>query len=218
MSITDQQLLGEIQEAMIEPNDGGATWPSQLWTASEVLSYLNNRQNQFLRDTGLLISRAQIPTTPNVLRQPLPSDTMILQDLSWEASNGDWSEVPRADTWEADNSLNNWPYNMIPIPQMYTDSELPTLQVQIMPAPSDAGVLWALYVAITTTLTGSGTALDIPDEFTPAVKWGTVADMLSKVGRALDRGRAALAESRYQEGVAAAIVMIEGWETEGANG
>jgi hypothetical protein len=96
---------------------------------------------------------------------------------------------------------------------MYTESEIPTLQIQVMPAPSDAGILWALFVALSTTLTGLGVNLTVPDEFAPAVKYGTLADMLNKVGRALDRGRAAAAEQRYQEGVAAARLIIQGWET-----
>lgn len=212
MAVTDQQVLGEIQEALVEPNDSGATWPSGMWTSAEVLNYFNNRQNQFLKETGVLLTRVALATTPNVNRQPLASDTMFLQRLVWKSSAGVWNEVPRADTWEADNALNAWPYTMESRPKMYTDSEIPTLQVQIMPAASDAGVLYALYCALGTTLTGSGTSLTVPDEFTPAVKWGTVADMLSKIGRALDRPRAAWAEERYQEGVAAAQLILLGWE------
>lgn len=198
---------------MVEPNDGGATFPSQMWTAAEVLNYLNNRQNQFLRDTGLLISRAVLATTPNVLRQPLPADCMFLQRIIWRSSAGVWNEVPRSDTWEADYALNAWPYTMEPRPKMYTDGEIPTLQIQIMPAASDAGLLYALYVALGTTLSGLGVTFTVPDECVPAVKYGTLADMLSKVGRALDRGRATAAELHYQEGVEAVRVILQGWET-----
>jgi hypothetical protein len=215
MSITDQELLGEIQEHLIEPNDGGASWPSSMWAVSEVLSYLNNRQNQFLKDTGILLSRAALLTTPNVLRQPLPTDCMFTQRVVWQSSNGVWNEIPRSDTFEADQAINSWPYNMLPRPQLYSEMEIPTLQIQVMPAPFDAGVLWTLYVALGTTLTGLGVNLTVPDEFAPAIKWGVVSDMLQKVGRALDRGRGAFAESRYQEGVEAARIILLGWETEG---
>lgn len=215
MAITDQQILDEIQEFLIEPVNNGASWASGLWTSAEVLSYLNNRQNQFVKETGLLLTYTSIAATPNVNRQPLPTNCLFVQDLSWENADNEFVEIPRSTTWEGDNGINSWPYNMVPIPLLYTDSEVPTLAVQLMPATSDNGVLWAIYAALSTTLTGAGVAFTVPDECVPAVKWGCVADMLLKLGRSLDRNRAAWAESRYREGVEAVRVILLGWETGG---
>lgn len=212
MSITDQQILGEIQDSLVEPNNSGASWASGMWTAAEVLNYFNNRQDQFLKETGILISRSALATTPNVNRQPLPTDCMFVQRLSWQDSTGVWSEIPRGDSFEMDYALNAWPYTMEPKPRTYADAEVPSLQVQLAPAPSDAGVAWALYFALATALTGAGVNFTVPDEFVATIKWGVVADMLSKVGRAMDRGRAAWAQERWQEGIEAARMIILGWE------
>ena len=56
-----------------------------------------------------------------------------------------------------------------------------------------------------------GVAFDVPDEFVPGIKWGTMADMLSKVGRAQDPARAAFCESRYRQSVEAAKMILNGW-------
>lgn len=212
MAITDQQILGELQEAMVEPNDSGATWPSGLWTASEVITLLDNRQNQFLKETGILVSRSALATTPNVQRQPLPSDCMFVLRIVWQAPDGTWTEIPRGDSFEMDEALSTWPITMEAKPRTYADAEVPTLQIQLQPATSVGGVAWALYFALGTALTGAGVNLTVPDEFAGTIKWGVVSDMLSKVGRALDRGRATWAEERYREGVEAAKLILSGWE------
>jgi hypothetical protein len=46
--------------------------------------------------------------------------------------------------------------------------------------------------------------MNIPDDFTWIVKWGALADLLSKDGPARDPQRAAYCEQRYQTGVAIA--------------
>lgn len=54
--------------------------------------------------------------------------------------------------------------------------------------------------------------LEAPDDFCPAIKYGVMADMLSKVGRGQDLVRAAYCESRYQEGLEAANIILAGWQ------
>ena len=53
--MTDQELLEEVQYTLIEPPDGGQSWPSQLWTRNESLEYLNERQDRFIRETHMII-------------------------------------------------------------------------------------------------------------------------------------------------------------------
>lgn len=213
MAITDQAVLSEIQNALIETDNAGASWSSGHWTATEVITYLNHRQYEFLKTTGILLSRASLVTTPQLIRQPLPTDWVITHRVVWRSSANVYTEVPRGDGWEADHGEATWPYNTAvdDIPHLYADGEVPTLQLQIMPAVNDAGQLQILYVALSTALSNSGVAFTVPDEFVPAIKWGVVADMLGKVGRAHDPERATWAEQQYQLGVEAAKIMIGGW-------
>jgi len=74
MAFTDQQIEQQIQYTVIEPPDLGATWPSGLWTAAEVVDYLNQRQHRFLKDTHLQIGLANIPVTQGTSLYDLPDD------------------------------------------------------------------------------------------------------------------------------------------------
>lgn len=211
MALTDQSVLGEIQVHLLEPNDSGATWPSGLWATDEVLALVNQRQYDFLKRTALILTRATIPTIPQEHRQALPSDWIMTQRVVWLDGSGNFTEIPRSDGWEADHAIPTWPNTTATQPALYTDGESQTLTLEIMPAASQPGSLQILYVALSTQLTGAGVTFTVPDEFVPAIKWGVIADMLGKVGRAFDPQRAQYAESRYEEGVQAAKIMLAGW-------
>jgi hypothetical protein len=78
-----------------------------------------------------------------------------------------------------------------------------------MPAPTVAGELTILCVALAGILDGLGEIWTVPYEFVPAIKYGIMADMLNKVGRALWSTKARYCELRYQEGVMAATLLME---------
>jgi len=213
MAIADTVVLSDIQRSLLETVNSGASYSSQQWTAAEVIGYLNNRQDQFLKDSGILLKRATVNTLPSVLRHALPSDWIMTQRIAWESLDSVFTEVPRGDGWEADHVLLDWPYNQdLTKPAIYTDGEVPTLEFETFPGIGVSGILHVLYAYVGTTLTGGGVNMSVPDEFVPAIKWGVVEDMLSKVGRAQDPDRAAYAKSRYDEGVAAAKAILAGWK------
>lgn len=208
MTILDTDLLTEIQGVMIESEDGGATWASGFWTVAEVIDYMNDRQRDFLKETFCLITPAVLSTVANLLRHPLPQDWIATYAVHWHATDGTRKELPRSDSFEADLGLTSWAYDTKPKPDLCSDGDQATLLIQVMPGASDAGLLEILYVKVSAALSNSGVAFEVPDEFVPAIKWGVISDMLSKIGRAHDPRRAAYAESRYAEGVEAAKVML----------
>lgn len=210
MSVTDQDVLNEIQGHLLEPQNSGASWLSGWWSTAEVISYLNQRQWKFLKDTCILLKRADLVTTPNVTRQPLPTDCILVDRIYWRDALGRYREIPKGDSWDADQHLSTWEIEFGNRPLEFSSAEVPQLQIQIAPASSEVGVLEALYVYLSTALSNSGISLTVPDELSPAIKWGVIADMLSKVGRGQDLVRAKYAEQRYEEGVAAAQIMLGG--------
>lgn len=211
MTTLDTQVLSQLQNHLVETANGGASWASALWTVQEVIDYLNERQRAFLKETQILLTRATIPAIPMIQRHALPVDWVATARVVWRDANALFTEIPRSDGFEADHATADWPYNSAPKPSLYMDTETPTLLMQTAPAASDAGQLQILYVALTTLLSNSGVAFAVPDEFVPALKYGVLADMLSKDGRAQDLARAAYCETRYQEGVAAAKIILRGW-------
>jgi len=211
MSVTDQDLLTALQFHLLEPVDAGASWPSQLWTVAEVIAALNETQAALQKDLSLLFSRATLLTVPNTVRHALPADWIATERVSWRTPSRA-TPLSRTDSVAADSALSGWDYlHPLTPPRGYTDGETPTLQIGVFPASSDLGVLDLLYVALPASLSNTGLACTLPDEFTPALLWGTLATLLAKPGRAYDPTRAAYCHDRVQETLAAAQLWREVW-------
>lgn len=215
--VTDQEILSWIQALMIEPRDGGATWPSGLWTVDEVLAYANEAQDEFLKETGLVLTPETQALGAGVQRVPLPDDLVILDSVAFDDFQGSIRNVPRADGFQADagfaSPTSAWETNPLPDrrPLAYTVGETPNLQLQVMPVSGVGGMLHLLYVALGTQLTGLGVTFSVPDEFVCPIQWRIITKMLSKIGRGAADERAQYAESWWRMGVAATKVMLMGW-------
>lgn len=209
----DQALLTDLQYTLVETPDGGASWGSGLWTRDEVVNVLTQRQNRLLKETLLLVTLASPNLTVNIgdHRIALPVDHLRTISAVWRGNDGTVRELLRADSFEADHAISTWESTNTVSPLVYMDYDPLTLQIQIAPAPSVAGTIELLYVANGTVLTGNGVALTVPDEWAHVVKYGSLADLLSKDGRGKDASRAAYSEQRFQLGIDLARLILEGW-------
>lgn len=208
----DQAMLTEIQSALVEPRDGGADWPSGLWNRDEVVDALNTRQISLLKDS-LCIAKVTNPNLTVVISQhrvDLPSDWVRTLCVVWRGTDGTVRELLRSDSFEADHLIPTWEATNATYPLAYSEYDPLQLQIEIMPAPTVAGVLEVLYIPTGTELTGNGVSFTVPDELVHVVKYGTLADLLSKDGRGRDLGRAKYAEDRYTLGVDMARMILEG--------
>src|SRR5262245_48202613 len=98
MSTTDQQVLSEIQYQVIEPTvDNGVTWTSGLWTATEVLNYLNQRQYRFMKDTLLMMAYGRVDFAIGATTGALPEDWIVTYRADWkDGTTGKITELPRS--------------------------------------------------------------------------------------------------------------------------
>lgn len=210
--VTDQQLLEAIQYAVHEPPDGGATWPCEVWTRAEVVSYANQRQNRFLKETHLLVTIAPFNVSAGTTEITLPADWIRTRRVMWYGSDGIVQEVPRADSFEADygfpatDTPPSWP-------QMFSEFETPTLTMRLLPPPGVAGILELDYVALAAAFdpVTPGAVVTLPDDFSYVVKYGALAEMFGKDGRMNDVTRAQYCEQRFQLAVDTARMLLEGW-------
>ncbi len=208
MSFTDQDVMEQLQNVVIEPPDGGQTWPSDLWTMAEVVSYLNQRQLSFLKNTQFQFGISLIPVTSGDGLYDLPDDWITTMRVLWIPATGASKELGRSDKWEADNGIPTWSYVDGP-PLLYYDGGTPTT-IQIMPNPDSNGTLQVHYVPYSALLDGSGELMTLPDEFVSAVKYGALGDMLSKVARTQDP-RAQYCAQRWQLGIEIAKLLVGGF-------
>lgn len=212
MAVTDQSVLSQIQYHVVEPDpDGGVTWLLGDWNATTVINYLNQRQNRFLQETGVIRTRATLVTLPNVERYDLPQTLLTIARTSWEDADGDIIDLPRSDMWTADHGSPAWPHETAARPSTYTIYELPQLQLSVIPASWDNGVLRLVYTAIGTAVSNTGITFTVPDECVPIILWGTLADMLRESARVQDIERADYCEDRYKAGVEATLILQNSW-------
>ena len=213
--ILDTEFLSEIQYGVIEAPDGGATFPSGQWTVAEVLAYLNQRQQRFVRSTRIYVGFAHFAVAGSTSRADLQAEG--LEDLGqivrvvWETAAGAMNELPSSEMFAADAYDPTWSVDEQTQPIVYNSTDVPTLTVLLIPTPSAAGTLWIHYVPTAPTLDGSGQPLSVPPEFALGLKWGVFADMLGKPGVSQDPQRAAYANARYQELEDFAQRMIQGF-------
>lgn len=220
--LTSHDAITEVKFHLIEPDPEDPTdfaENSDGWTIAEVVGYFNQRQAAFLRDTGVVLQHSVIPAIQGVHRHPLPQGCISIVACWWKKLGGEvhetnrWHEVRRGDSFEADAFLTiNWATDLKPRPLIYSDEETPTLQIMTAPPTFSAGIFDILHTFVSEAFVpGEAINFTVPNEFVPTIKWGVISDMLSKMGRFHDAARAAYAEGRYQEGLAAAELLLLGF-------
>lgn len=205
--ITDQELLDEIQRAVIEAPDSGASWPSGLWTQAEILGYANQRQDRFLKETKISCSWLNTPMNAQVPQQDLPDGWLATRN-AFAVSAGTALPLSPVSRREADLLGADWATNA-GTPQWYISEEWATRQISLVPAPQISGVLHLYAALVGQALDRSGIALSAPDECQPYLYYGILADMFGKQGRAYDQPRAAYCEARFAEGIALSQALLK---------
>jgi hypothetical protein len=206
----EQDLLTELQYALLEPPDGGASWPSEIWTRDEVLDNVDAALRYLLRTTQLVITRTELPVLAGALFIAMPANWLATGALVWRALDGTRTPLGPVDAFEGDLALPSW--ETAPgLPLAYADLDGATLTLKLVPTPLAAGTVELLYVARPPATTGSSEVLPIPDEFASGIKYYALGQLLSNVGRLLDPERAAYCDRRVEITQAAATIILGGW-------
>jgi len=209
--VTDQQVMELVQYALVEPPDGGQSWPSGLWTRDEVINALNTRMRQYLRDTQAIVTRVSIPTVATTNPINVPIDWIATLGAVWViTASGQRIPLSTADAFEADLALPTWEASG-GTPLVILDGDDGTLTVRLAPVPDANGTLELLYVALPTAANGNGVTLSIPDEALDGIRYGALADLLGKVGRGTDPMRAQYAQERFEQGELVTEIILGGW-------
>jgi hypothetical protein len=213
-NVTDLQLLTEIEYHLMEPPTG-ATWTgSEMFTVQDILTALQRRRDQFLNETGTVLTRqtfaVSAPTEGRVLLTlSSPFNIIDIRRVAWkDTPSGQYSTLWRESRDALDFFFASWKTSTKPLPKVYSVSDTQPLQIQLAPIPSDAGTLEVLTVNTGNTLTGTGTLMGVPDDLVWIIKFGALADLLQKDGPARDPGRAEYCNKRWEQGVAAAKMPL----------
>lgn len=215
-TVTEQNVLNEMQYHTLETPDNGASLDSDMWTIGEWVDYLNARLAHFTAETKLVLTRDNglatvIDQSQYDLGTGIDTDLLTVHRVAWVDASGVSHGLREDSTLTYDRLLPEWTVSSASQePEVYIRRGRPQLKVEILPAPVAAGTLDVLYTKRPTQLpqTADATTLDIPNDFTPYIKWGALADIFSKEGQANDPQKAQYCEARYQEGIAIARAVL----------
>lgn len=197
-TVTDTDIISLIQYHLLEPATGNTWTGSEQFTLADITSALNKRRDAFLLETGVVLtSFTQIlPAGSNTFS--LPETTLRTQNMHWTgATSGiDWPILP-------DDIANQRNYSTSylltqGVPQTYSSISGQPFGFTIAPVTNEPGTLRVLVVKSGSLLGITGTPLGIPDDMSPAIKWGVLADMFGKEGPGQDLPRAYFCERRYK--------------------
>ncbi len=192
-TITSANLLEQTKYMLIEPNPSDDTAFTDAFTLTNFNNSLTQRTNQFLLETGLVITQptAQVVSAGEG-RVQIADDTVIdIRRAIWTDVDGNITQLVREDEFSSSAFSPLWPQES-GTPQRYSIYPDPLLTLQLIPPPVDNGTL-------TLQTISSGTVLD---DFTPFILWGVLSDMLSSPGPGNEPLRDQYAEQRWSEGIA----------------
>lgn len=208
--MVDQDLLTELQYALLEPPDGGQSWPSEVWSRDEVMTQLNHGCDHVSRETQAVLSEIEQFVIAGALSVSVPGDWLMTASLAWRTFPQDVrSPLIPLDAFEADAARPGWEVNRA-TPIGYCDLDTNTLELRLVPTPDITGVLEHVYVPAPPTITGNGMDLPFPDELLTAVKYMALHLLLRSLTRLQDVERAAYCEQRTQIQVEAITILLSG--------
>ena len=212
-TVTDQYVLNDCIYRVLENGDADAngTVLTDMFAVSEIIDSMNRVQQSFLLATGMIVTRTTIgPPNVGKPKYDLPVDSIRPRRVTWTDSSDSITRIlTQVDTWELDNGASNWPSDR-DIPIAWWETTLPQQQIGIAKTPTNNGVISLLYLALATTLTGAGVTFAVPDDWTPYILYGTLAELLSSDGPSFDPVRAGWCSQRFDEGVELAKIVIGG--------
>lgn len=211
-SITDLQLLSEIQAHLLEPVSN--PWTGSLqFSISDIASALNATIDDFLLTSGIYATRSLPLGAPTPVGRIALSNTVIdIRRASWkDSSTNKTYALRRTDEYASQSYRPQWPQTPS-LPFSYSVAQTPPVQIQLIPAPSNAGSLDICTVDSTSSPISlnpsSPQILNIPDDFCWGVKWGALTYLLSEDGPARDPERAKYSDQLYQLSRSVAKTLI----------
>lgn len=211
-SITDRDIIQQMQYMLLESAASQATWAgTDQFVYNDFVNAMQRRLNQFLADTGIIITRSVVSGPADSSGQIALTDTVIdVRRAAWITSLGYHKPLWREDERMLTAASQSWNTAAAQAPDSYSIMAPAPLQVQFAPVPSaSTGTVELLTVNTGATLNpaSSATILGIPDPLCAAIKWGALADLLGKDGPARDVPRGTACEALYGLYVRAARML-----------
>lgn len=86
MSVTDQYIVNDAIYRLLENGDADAnqTLLTNMFSIQEIIDSMNRIQQQFLLETGLIVTRTTIPATVGQAIYDLPPNSIRPRRIAWQ--------------------------------------------------------------------------------------------------------------------------------------
>lgn len=217
-TLTDTDLYNLIELHLLEPATG-ATWSgTNQFAIDDLWQSMSRRRNEMLQIAACNMGEQALAVIPNTATVPLPDAMLDVRRARWvpAAGLGSPATLQRSDVLGYQRfSYNYGQTNQPPLrwtllngleAALNANGELLALQLDTLaPTPSTVQVLG---------INGGpdfdppgGNPLLLPDDWAWVLKFGTLADVLSKEEEGRDIPRATYCRQRYEQGLKAMQVL-----------
>lgn len=207
LTVTDQDIYSLIEYHLLEPQT--PTYPltwlgSKQFTLDDMMQAVQRRRDEILSITGCTLAIHTVAANPG--RTTLGDKVLDIRRVAWLPVTNPAGFVATP-LLPGDNLGEGYfapGYTASPggTPGVYMQSAQPPLSFDVDTPPGVNGQYECLTVDAGTDLTAaSSTVMNIPDDFSWIIKWGSLADLLSRDSEAQDIPRARYCELRYRQGI-----------------
>jgi len=203
LNITTQQSVSAMQYSLLEPPTPAAWSGTTMFALSDITNALQNRRNQFLVDTGSILTAINLgASAPPISREQLTDTVINVLRVVWKDvanvrynlfENLEYNSTAYDPTWATTPGT----------PSIFSVLSTPPLVLQIIPPPNDLGSLELVVVRAPSAIDSTNPAdlINIPDNSEWIARWGAIADLLLREGESYDPVRGQYALSRYEHGI-----------------
>jgi hypothetical protein len=223
---TDVEVANNVLAALLEPPLAAVWTGTGQFSIAQLQVALQNRLNRFIGDTGCTVTRRIVACPPPPAEvTSLPDSTLDVRRVAWRPLplpynriTNPYGPIPpyypayplgRMDEWAEQAYVPGAAQDPMQ-PFGYSTYGVPPVSIRTIPPPIDEGAIDSLLVMSGPTVNLdplNPVVLGLPDNLSPALKWGVLAEMLASDGPSRDYARAAYCEQRYQEFVQLAALM-----------
>jgi len=216
-NVYDQDIFTDLKYSLIEDASTSDSWTgTSQFTLQQCQDAIEKARNEFLLRTSLIVqhSTMNLPSPP-IERFDLDDSVIDVKRVSFKSNSGAtyYTPLKRTDELTSTGWLPSWYQSpersqaIMPNPSAFSVYLTPKVQVGLIPIALTGGVVSLVTLNTSTPLDlSSGVLLNIPDDFSWAIKWKALFYLLSKDGEATDSFRAAYCQSRFEEAILAAKI------------
>lgn len=204
LTLHDTDIYLPIQSHLLEPAVGVNPWTgvSTQFSADDLINAVQRRRDELLSISGCTYTRRTVGAVSG--RIALPDSVIDIRRVAYlPSSPGSPSVLFQDDTWGMQSYNRGFTTKPAGTPIAWMQSTEPPIAFDVDRPPGFAGNYEVLTIEAGPQLQATTPQLlSLPDDWAWVIKWGALADLLSREANAKDPGRAAYCEQRYQMGLA----------------